>query len=201
MFFSDSYRKGAKNNMKDHQSKVQHQHSGKNKRVYVISGTNTALQEEMYTFLRALGLQPIEQSMAVNWTGETSPFIGTVINTAFTYAQAIIILLTGEDTARLREQFWNQYDTLNETEFHLQPGMDQIFEAGYAFGQAPKRTILIQISNIKLFSDIDGRHISNFTGTPSERHLLKNQLKTAGCEVDDTGSSWLTAGNFRSIIS
>jgi hypothetical protein len=187
--------------MKNHQSKVQHQHSGERKRVYVIPGTNIVLQEEMYAFLRALGLQPIERSMAVNWTGETSPFIGTVIDTAFLYAQAIMILFTSEDTARLREPFWDHYDTRDETEFRQQPGMDQIFEAGYAFGQAPRRTILVQIGNVKLFSDIEGRHISNFTGTPSERHILKNQLKTAGCEVDDTGSSWLTAGNFHSIIS
>jgi predicted nucleotide-binding protein len=185
--------------MGEQQSKVQHHSLKKQKKVYVISDTDMIIQEEMYTFLRALGLQPIERAMAIYWTGEASPFIGTVIDTAFMYAQAIVILLIGENTARLRKKFWNPYDTTNEKEFHLQPGMDQIFEAGYAFGQAPERTILVQVGNVKLFSDIEGRHTSNFTGTPSERHVLKNQLKVAGCEVDDTSSSWLTAGNFHTF--
>src|SRR5947208_480334 len=139
------------------------------RKVYVVHGRNLLIKDAMYAFLQALGLQPITKEAAVNWTEEGTPFVGHVIDTAFEHAQAVIILFTGEDMARLRKDLRHDQDTSNEKDFSPQPRSDQIFEAGYAFGRFPKRTILIRVGHIRLFSDIAGRYALSFTGKENER--------------------------------
>lgn len=157
-------------------------------RVYVVYGYNLAVRDAMYAFLKALNLQPITKEAAVSWTGESSPFADQIIDAAFKHAQAVIVLFTGDDRVRPREKLRRR--------IRFQPRQDQIFEAGYAFGRSPERTILIQAGQMQLFSDIDGRYIPNFTGKEDERKDLINRLKGAGCIVNDTGDAWCSAGDF-----
>jgi hypothetical protein len=64
----------------------------------------------MFAFLRAIGLDPIEWSVAVQMTGEGSPYIGQVLDVAFDAAQAIVVLLTPDDIAYLRTEHANGED-------------------------------------------------------------------------------------------
>ena len=155
----------------------------------------------MYAFLGALDLQPITKETAVNWTGEGSPFADRVIDVAFKHAQAIIVLFTGDDRARLRGELRKRNEEAYEKKFCFQPRQDQIFEAGYAFGHSPERTILVQVDRVKLFSDIDGRYMPNFTGKEDERRDLINRLKSVGCIVNDNGDAWRSAGDFSQALS
>jgi predicted nucleotide-binding protein len=166
------------------------------RRVYVVYGHNLAMRDAMYDFLEALELQPVTKEAAVSWTGEASPFANRIIDAAFNHAQAVIILFTGDDRARLRSDLHKPDEDSGEKKYWFQPGQDQVFEAGYAFGRSPERTILIQVGRVKLFSDIDGRYIPNFTGKEKERRDLINRLKSAGCQVNDNGDPWRSAGNF-----
>jgi len=166
------------------------------RRVYVVYGHNLAVKDAMYAFLEALDLRPITKEAAVNWTGEASPFADRIIDTAFKHAQAVIVLFTGDDRARLRGKLRKRNTEAHEKTFWIQPRQDQIFEAGYAFGRSPERTILVQVGHVQLFSDIDGRYIPNFTGKENERRDLINRLKSAGCIVNDNGDAWRNAGNF-----
>lgn len=165
-------------------------------RVYVVYGYNLAMRDALYAFLEALDLQPVTKEDAVNLTGEASPFANRIIDAAFKHAQAIIVLFTGDDRARLRNDLRKHNEESGEKKFWFQPRQDQIFEAGYAFGHSPERTILIQVGHVRLFSDIDGRYIPNFTGKENERRDLINRLKSAGCLVNDNGDAWHSAGNF-----
>jgi predicted nucleotide-binding protein len=167
-------------------------------RVYVVHGNNLAMRDAMYAFLKALALEAITKKTAVAWTGEASPFADQIIKAAFDHARAIIVLFTGDDRVRQRSN-GNQHKQTGKTptkKFWFQPRQDQIFEAGYAFGRSPERTILVQIGQIQLFSDIDGRYIPNFTGKEDDRRDLINRLKNAGCIVNDNGDAWRSAGNF-----
>jgi len=171
------------------------------RKVFVVYGRNIAALKAMYEFLGALHLEPIEWEQARQLTGEPNPFIGRILEVALNHAQAVIVLLTGDDEARLRETYWGEYDRADERMFTPQPRQNQIFEAGYAFGKFPKRTILVQFGGIRPFSDISGRYIiPNFTGTVKDRHDLKNSLKTTGCNLDDTGTHWLEAGDFAKAL-
>lgn len=164
--------------------------------VYVVYGYNLAVRDAMYAFLKALDLQPITKEAAVNWTGEGSPFADRVIDVAFEHARAVIVLFTGDDQAHLRSELHKQYEEASEKSVSFQPRQDQIFEAGYAFSRFPERTILVQVGHVKLFSDIDGRYMSNFTGKENERKDLINRLKSVGCIVNDQGDAWRSAGDF-----
>lgn len=170
------------------------------RKVFVVFGRNIAARDAMYEFLRALSLEPIEWEQAKQLTREAAPFVGRILEVAFKHARAVIVLLTGDDEARLRDVYRGENGEDYERFFLPQPRQNQIFEAGYAFGKFPKRTILVQFGRIRPFSDISGRYIPNFTGTPEDRHALKNSLKTAGCNLNDTGTGWLQAGNFASAL-
>ena len=71
-----------------------------------------------------------------------------------------------------------------------------LFEAGMAFGRNPQNTVLVQVGPVKEFSDVAGRHIVRLGNDPTSRQALATRLANAGCNVDTSGSKWLTAGDF-----
>ncbi|HYT02021.1 MAG TPA: nucleotide-binding protein [Candidatus Acidoferrum sp.] len=168
--------------------------------VFVVYGRNIAALTAMYEFLGALNIKPLEWEQARQLTGEPTSFVGHILEAAFRNAQAVIVLLTGDDEARLRESYLKEQDEVYEREFTPQPRQNQLFEAGYAFGKFPRRTILVQFGHIRSFSDISGRYIPHFTGTPEDRRALINSLKMAECELDDSGTRWLQAGDFSKAL-
>jgi predicted nucleotide-binding protein len=78
---------------------------GRTRKVFVVHGRNEAARSAIFTFLRAIGLDPIEWSKAVTMTGEGSPYPGQVLDAAFAAAQAIVVLLTPDDIAYLRPEY------------------------------------------------------------------------------------------------
>lgn len=165
------------------------------RRVWVVHGRNGALRSSIFDFLRALDLDPIEWESAVALTGTGAPYIGQVLDTAFGQARAVVVLLTGDDEARLRSELI-EADNATEGELHPQPRPNVLFEAGMAFGRHPERTILVQIGRLRPFSDVAGRHLIHFTGSATDRNALATRLETAGCKVRREGPDWLTAGKF-----
>jgi hypothetical protein len=68
----------------------------------VVYGRDQDLTDSMFSFLRALKLNPIEWSEAVRATGKGSPYVGEILDAAFVMAQAIVVLLrTGRYSFRL----------------------------------------------------------------------------------------------------
>lgn len=161
--------------------------------VYVIDGQNVAMRNAMHEFLSALNLQYITKDTAVDQV-RGSPFSDEVLDTTLDSAQAIIVIFTAAEYARLRRKLRKSGEGKKEVP---QPGMDQVFEAGYVIGRFPERTILIQIGQVQLFSDIDGRYIPNFSGTEEERKDLINRLRQIGCALQIDENRWRSAGNFQ----
>lgn len=166
-------------------------------RVFVIHGRNEAMRRALFDFLRAIDLKPIEWSEAVALTGKPSPFVGEILDAAMQYAQAIIVLFTGDDQARLRDEFLSGNDPAYERETTPQSRPNVIFEAGLALGKYPERTILVQAGVLRPFSDIAGRHLIRLKNTSKSRQELALRLKLAGCNVDLSGTDWHDAGDFR----
>ena len=79
---------------------------------------------------------------------------------------------------------------------HLQSRPNVYFEAGMAFISHLHRTIIVEIGNVRPFSDIVGRHTIRLDDSPEARRRLINRLRVAKCEVDDTDGTWRTAGRF-----
>jgi hypothetical protein len=149
----------------------------------------------MFTFLRAIGLAPIEWSEAVKLTGEASPYIGNVLDAAFNAAQAVVVLLTPDDIAYLRGEYASSDDD-PETTPSAQARPNVLFEAGMAMGRDPKRTVLVELGQLRPFSDVVGRHAVRLDSSPERRKELAQRLQTAGCDVSLTGEDWLSAGDF-----
>jgi predicted nucleotide-binding protein len=164
--------------------------------VFVVHGRNTPLRDSMFAFLRATGLQPLEWSQAVKATGEGSPYIGHVLDTAFSMAQAIVVLMTPDDEARLRKEFHSATDDHFEKQLTAQARPNVLFEAGMAMGRDAKRTVLVQVGHLRPFSDISGRHVLRLKNSSPSRQELADRLRTAGCDVDLSGTDWHNVGSF-----
>ena len=111
--------------------------------VFVVHGRNSALREAMFTFLNAIGLHPLEWSEARAATKQASPYIGDILDRAFSMAQAVVVLMTPDDEARLKEEFRRQDDSRRETTLTGQARPNVLFEAGMAMGREPQRTVLV----------------------------------------------------------
>lgn len=149
----------------------------------------------MFEFLGAIDLRPIEWSQARALTGEPNPYISTILDAAFDAAQAIIVLFTPDEIVRLRPEY---ADGVSDPE--LSPGTQArpnvLFEAGMAMGRNAKRTVLVELGQLRGFSDIMGRHALRMSGETSQRLELARRLESAGCAVDLSGQAWLDAGVF-----
>jgi predicted nucleotide-binding protein len=169
--------------------------SNRARKVFVVHGRNRAASAAMFTFLRAIGLEPIEWSVAVTMTGEGSPYIGQVLDTAFDAAQAVVVLLTPDDVAYLRSEYASGEDDPEIVPL-AQARPNVLFEAGMAMGRDLKRTVLVEFGKLRPFSDVAGRHAVRIDSTASKRKDLAQRLGNAGCDVNLVGEEWLTAGDF-----
>lgn len=164
------------------------------KSVFTIHGRQ--LVTEFNSFLRAIGLEPLEWSTARNSVHKPNPFTWEIVDWALNNAGAIVVLMTSDDEARLKETLRGQSDTRFESELSGQPRQNVLFEAGVAYGRNPERTILVRVGSLRPISDLAGHHILQLDGTPSSRRALADALSLAGCPVDLTGTDWMTAGSF-----
>ena len=165
------------------------------KKVFVVHGRNENARAAMFTFLRSIGLEPIEWIEAIKLTGKAAPYIGEVLDVAFSHAQAIVILLTGDDLARLGNKFTNPGEVDEELTPQARPNV--LFEAGLAFGRNPDRTILVQLGSTRPISDLAGRHSIIIDNSSKKRQELASRLITAGCGVQiEHRTDWHTTGNF-----
>jgi predicted nucleotide-binding protein len=163
--------------------------------VFVVHGRNEPLRKAMFDFLRSINLSPMEWSHAVELTGEGSPYIGQVLDAALDHAAAIIVLMTPDEIAYLQPQLGHG-DNDPETKPSAQARPNVLFEAGMALGRDARRTVLVEIGDVRPFSDVAGRHAIRLTNDSARRQELAARLKTAGCDVDLKGTDWHTTGDF-----
>lgn len=164
--------------------------------VFVVHGRNSDARRALFQFLRSIGLHPIEWSQAVEATGKATPYVGEVLDAAFSMAQAAVILFTPDDEARLKEDYRGDNEPNYEIELTGQARPNVIFEAGMAMGLYPDRTVIVELGNLRPISDITGRHVIRLNNSTPKRQELANRLNTAGCSINLSGTDWHDEGNF-----
>lgn len=174
-----------------------HEASPDPRKVFVVHGRNEQLRSDFFALLRAIGLQPFEWSQAIALTGNASPYIGEVLRRAFAQAQAVVVLLSPDDEAKLKEEYIRGDDPSHEHTLTGQARPNVLFEAGMSFGSHPKRTVLIEIGKLRPFSDVAGRHVVKLNNSSGARLEIANRLENAGCAVDKSGQDWLEVGNLQ----
>ena len=167
--------------------------------VFVVHGRDLRLRDGMFTFLRSIGLDPIEWTEAVAMTGKAAPYIGEILAAAFSNAQAVVVMLTGDDEARLRAELHGQSEPSHETELTAQARPNVLFEAGMAMAHNPERTVLVEFGHLRPFSDVVGRHSVKMDGSTEKRQDLANRLVKAGCMARLTGTDWHRSGDLRPV--
>jgi predicted nucleotide-binding protein len=161
------------------------------RRVMVVHGRNLGARDAVFQFLRSLSLQPIEWEQAVAETGLGSPHNLETVRAAMEVGQAVVVILTAEDQAGLLPSLAQEGD--NDVLLRGQPRQNVVLEAGLAMGVDPRRTILVEIGPIRRASDFEGLNMVRLTNGVTPRAASRGRLRTAGCDVDDSGADWLSA--------
>jgi predicted nucleotide-binding protein len=180
------------------ESKVMTTNNGN--KIFVVHGRDLRIRDGMFIFLRSIALEPIEWAEAVMMTGKSSPYIGEILETAFSRAQAILVLLSGDDEARLREELRGVNEATYEVSLTPQARPNVLFEAGMAMAYSPDRTVLVEFGNLRPFSDVAGRHSVKMDGSSKKRQELAQRLQQAGCLVKMSGTDWHNAGDLRATL-
>jgi predicted nucleotide-binding protein len=168
----------------------------KDNSVFVVHGRNEPLRKAMFDFLRALGLNPKEWNQALLMARGANPWTLDVIDAAMEKVQAVVVLFSPDDEAKLKDEFCGKNEKRTEGKLKGQPRANVIFEAGLAVGRHQHKTLLIQVGEVRGFTDILGKHIPKLSNDHAKRNDIANRLAKIGCRVDTTGDDWRTTGNF-----
>ena len=164
-------------------------------KVWVVYGRDEKRRDAVFTFLRSLGLRPIEWTSALAATKKGSPQVFEAVDTGFEDSGATVVLLTPDDEARLKREFLKKGDPAHEKNLTGQPRQNVLFEAGIAFGRNPNKSILVEVGTLRPISDLVGRHTVRLSNAMTIRQQFVVKLRAVGCPVDDTGTDWHTAGD------
>lgn len=164
--------------------------------VFVVHGRDEVLRKSMFEFLRALGLNPMEWSHAVETAKGANPYVGEILNSAMEKVQAVVVLFSPDEYAYLKEQFCTREDQNSEGKPQGQPRPNVLFEAGLALGAHPDKTLLVQVGKVRGFSDIAGKHLVRLSDEVPRRNDVASRLAKIGCAVNKIGNDWMTAGVF-----
>jgi predicted nucleotide-binding protein len=140
-------------------------------RVFVVHGRNWKIKKEVFAFLRKIGLSPISWGEAVSLTGGSASYIGQALNAALDQAEAVVVLLTGDDEVYI------------DGNVHHQPRANVLFEAGMAFTRIPKRTILVELDDIRFCRALVGRYRIRLSNDFQNRMDFIRSLRNVGCII------------------
>lgn len=167
--------------------------------VFVVYGRNEPARAAMFDFLASLGLEPLTWEKLLATTGDGAPYVGQVLTAGFRVAQAVVVLLTPDDEARLRPAFHRDRDPAYEKEYTHQARPNVLFEAGMALVSHEHRTVIVELGELRPFSDVAGRNTIRMNDSVEKRQALASRLDTAGCSVDLSGN-WREAGHFAAAL-
>ena len=166
--------------------------------VFVVHGRDEAIRESMFTFLRALGLKPMEWGELMKATEKATPSIPEVVEQALDRASAVVVIMTPDDEVALVPRLHGEGEEDDETQVRRQARPNVYYEAGMAVARHPMKTIFVTVGKVKRFSDISGFHVTRLNDTAPKRMELVSKLGTArGKPIDTQGrTDYLKAGTF-----
>jgi hypothetical protein len=170
----------------------------KNNTIFVVRGRDTKLNEDIFGFLRAIGINPKEWSQAIKAAKGANPNIGEVIHNIMTQVQGVLVMFSPDEEAKLKSKFCNEKDRkkgAHKLEAQSRPNV--IFEAGLALGAHADKTILVQVGDTRDISDMAGKHMVRLSDNPNDRKELAQRLRDKlKFKVDTDGTSWLSEFKF-----
>jgi predicted nucleotide-binding protein len=166
--------------------------------VFVVHGRDAKLRDSMYELLGALGLKPQEWGHAIRAARGKggNPYVNDAVTKIMEQAQAIVVMLSPDDEVKFKDQFIGKTEKAVEGKLRGQARPNVIFETGIAIGTHHRKTVIVQVGEVKPFTDIGGMHILHLTGSDNSRHEFANRLEDLSCTINRHGDHWLRAGDF-----
>jgi predicted nucleotide-binding protein len=162
-------------------------------KVFVVHGRNLRARDALYEFLESIGLQTISlETDAARRTGSGALYVREILNEAFKMAKAVIVLFTPDEVVNLRPELATADEDRREM---FQSRANVYVEAGMAFVSHPRQTVLVELGEVRIPSDLGGMHRVRLNDTPDQREMLISRLEAAGCVVTRSDRS-RTAGSF-----
>ncbi|WP_327691039.1 nucleotide-binding protein [Streptomyces sp. NBC_00461] len=169
------------------------------KRYFVVHGRNYVAKDSLTSLLALFGLKEFSwadaRHAAIEDTGRGLPTNLQIVEAGMKPVQAIIVLMTPDEDAALKKEFFNQaHDDASLLHPAGQSRPNVIFEAGMASALYPGKTIIASVGVGRVFSDIDGVNRVSLD-TKAGREDLKRALEAIKCSVRPK-TGWKTAGDF-----
>jgi hypothetical protein len=154
--------------------------------VFLVSGRDRSAHDAVAAVLQDLGLSIVDWESAIARTGRATPHAREVIEAGFSSCGAVVVLLSGDDEARLRQELCTADESYTEMVLSPQARPNVIFEAGLACALHPKSTVIVQVGRLRAISDLAGLQFVVLDGSDQSRRSLMNRLRTAGCRLNPT---------------
>lgn len=143
--------------------------------IFVVYGRNVEARDALYDLLETAGLNPIRWQQAVSLGRDPSAFVGDIVEKGLAAADAVIILLSGDDLARTGRQYGSE-------PLAPQARPNVFLEAGMALVRFPAKTIFVRTGKSRDVSDLSGRHFIQTDGSVQPLcDLLELLAEVLGC--------------------
>lgn len=147
-------------------------------RVFVVQGRDQIAAGQVRTFLRGVQLNPLSWEDVKKECG-TNPTTFDIVRKGLELAEITVVVLSGDDQARLRPDLLETNDGDHERNPTPQPRQNVLLEAGMALGMRPERTVMVRTTKLREISDFSGIHWVTMKGTPSARQDFAQELTKA----------------------
>lgn len=154
------------------------------RKVFIVHGRDMSTKNTLEQFLRYIDVSPLDWAEARRLTGLSSPSTLQVVQAGLNHAQAVIVIFTPDDEARLKDEYHQQDDGPDEVNVTGQARQNVTLEAGMAMGIDAKRTVFVRKGKTRAISDIDGMQWINLNDDWNDRKMLLDSLLTAGVSLN-----------------
>lgn len=152
------------------------------KTVFVVFGRDEGARDDLYSFIRAVGLSAMTWEHAVSLaTGSRSTH--QIVRVGIESADVVIVLFTPDEIAELRPELGGDGSR------RIQPRPNVLLEAGWAFGAYASKTIIVEAGMVHDVSDLGGVNTVRMRDAAS-LNALASRLEALGCAIDRKDAEW-----------
>lgn len=153
-------------------------------KVFLVHGRDIAKWGSLKQLLEDFGLTVLGWADQAEMTGHGAPSTLEIVQAGMAGADAVVVLLTPHDLARVKPEFAQGDDGPDELQLTGQPRLNVVFEAGMALAIDRARVVIVSMGPTRQVTNMAGINaIVLSPGDDASRLELRQRLRTAGLDV------------------